>query len=54
MGPLARAEFAGLEGADLLAGVSSWVGTNIAYVTGSSRPIDGAIATLLGARRRVP
>ena len=48
LGPLARAEFAGLAGADLLAGVSSWVGTNIAYVTGSSRPIDGAIATLLG------
>jgi transglutaminase-like putative cysteine protease len=46
--PLARAEFAGLAGADLLAGVSSWVGTNIAYVTGSSRPIDGAVATLLG------
>jgi transglutaminase-like putative cysteine protease len=48
LGPLARAEFAGLAGADLLAGVSSWVGTNIAYVAGSSRPIDGAIATLLG------
>lgn len=48
IGPLARDEFAGLEGADLLAGVSSWVGTNIAYVTGSSRPIDGAVATLLG------
>ncbi len=48
LGPLARAEFAGLAGADLLAGVSSWVGTNIAYVTGSSRPIDGAVATLLG------
>jgi transglutaminase-like putative cysteine protease len=47
LGPLARAEFAGLAGADLLAGVSSWVGTNIAYVTGSSRPIDGAVATLL-------
>ena len=48
LGPLARAEFAGLEGAVLLAGVSSWVGTNIAYVSGSSRPIDGAVATLLG------
>jgi hypothetical protein len=48
LGPLARAEFAGLTGADLLAGVSSWVGTNIAYVAGSSRPIDGAVATLLG------
>jgi hypothetical protein len=45
--PLARAEFAGLHGADLLAGVSSWVGANIAYVPGSSRPIDGAVATLL-------
>jgi transglutaminase-like putative cysteine protease len=48
LGPLARAEFAGLDGADLLAGVSSWVGTNISYVPGSSRPIDGAVATLLG------
>ncbi len=47
LGPLARAEFGGLKGADLLAGVSSWVGTNIAYVAGSSRPIDGAVATLL-------
>ena len=48
LGPLARAEFGGLVGADLLAGVASWVGDNIAYVTGSSRPIDGAVATLLG------
>lgn len=48
LGPLARAEFRGLVGADLLAAVSSWVGVNIAYVTGSSRPTDGAVATLLG------
>ncbi len=48
LGPLARAEFGELKGADLLAGVSSWVAANIAYVTGSSRPIDGAVATLLG------
>lgn len=47
LGPLARAEFAGLEGAELLAGISSWVGANISYVPGSSRPIDGAVATLL-------
>jgi Transglutaminase-like superfamily len=47
LGPLGRAEFDGLAGADLLAGVSSWVGLNIAYVAGSSRPIDGAVATLL-------
>ncbi len=48
LGPHARAEFAGLKGADLLHGVSSWVGSNITYVAGSSRPIDGAVATLLG------
>jgi transglutaminase-like putative cysteine protease len=48
LGPLARAEFGGLAGADLVAGVSSWVGVNIDYVAGSSRPIDGAVATLLG------
>ena len=47
LGPLARAEFEGLAGADLLAAVSSWVGVNTAYVAGSSRPIDGAVATLL-------
>ena len=48
LGPLARAEFGGLVGADLLAAVSSWVGVNIDYVAGSSRPIDGAVETLLG------
>ncbi len=48
LGPLARSEFAGLTGVDLLAAISSWVGLNIAYVPGSSRPIDGAISTLLG------
>lgn len=47
MGPMARSMFAGLEGTDLLDGVSSWVGSNIYYVPGSSRPIDGAVATLL-------
>lgn len=43
----ARAEFAGLSGVDLLAGVSSWVGTRLAYVPGSSLPTDGAVRTLL-------
>lgn len=47
LAPTARAEFAGLTGADLLAAVSSWVGTRVAYVTGSSRPTDGAVGTLL-------
>lgn len=48
LGPFARAEFAGLEGRELLDAVTSWVGTNVAYVPGASRPIDGAVETLLG------
>jgi transglutaminase-like putative cysteine protease len=45
---VARAEFAGVSTpADLLAAVSSWVGTRLSYVPGSSRPIDGAVDTLL-------
>ena len=43
----ARAEFRELEGMALLEAVSSWVGQRVAYVPGSSRPIDGAVATLL-------
>lgn len=48
LGPFARAEFGGLGPHELLAAVTSWVGVNIAYVPGASRPIDGAVATLLG------
>jgi transglutaminase-like putative cysteine protease len=47
LGPLARAEFAGLYDHALLEAVSSWVGANISYVSGSSRPTDGAVNTLL-------
>ncbi len=47
LGPTARAQFAGLVGADLLAAVSSWVGTQLSYVPGSSGPTDGAVSTLL-------
>lgn len=47
LAPTARAEFCGLEGADLLAAVSSWVGTRLTYVPGSSLPTDGAVRTLL-------
>jgi len=43
----AHSEFRGLEGRDLLNAVSSWVGTRVFYVSGSSRPIDGAVSTLL-------
>ncbi|RIJ71265.1 transglutaminase family protein [Nakamurella silvestris] len=47
----ARTEFAGIDDpADLLAAVSSWVGTRLDYVPGSSDPIDGAIDTLLAGR----
>lgn len=45
---VAPAEFAGISGApDLLAAVSSWVGTQLTYVPGSSGPTDGAVHTLL-------
>ncbi len=48
LAPTAVAEFAGLDAdTELLAGVSSWVGTRLAYVSGSSRPTDGAVRTLL-------
>ena len=45
---VARSEFAGIStGPELLAAVSSWVGTRLRYVPGSSRPTDGAVETLL-------
>ncbi len=48
LSPIAQAEFAGItEPSDLLAAVSSWVGTRVAYVAGSSEPTDGAVDTLL-------
>jgi transglutaminase-like putative cysteine protease len=48
MAPTAAAEFHSIEGAaELLAAVSSWVGTRLAYVPGSSLPTDGATRTLL-------
>ena len=49
LSPTAAAEFAGIDpGADLLAAVSSWVGTQLSYVPGASGPTDGAVETLLG------
>jgi transglutaminase-like putative cysteine protease len=47
LGPTAWAEFSKLEGKALLDAVSSWVGTQLYYVSGSSRPTDGATQTLL-------
>lgn len=47
LGPTAWAEFGKLEGKELLDAVSSWVGTQLFYVSGSSRVTDGATQTLL-------
>jgi transglutaminase-like putative cysteine protease len=47
---IARSEFRGLVGRDLVDAVSSWVGTRVSYVSGSSRPTDGAVATLLAGQ----
>lgn len=48
LAPTAAAEFAGIDApTDLLEDVSSWVGTRLAYVSGSSLPTDGASRTLL-------
>ena len=47
LGPTAWAEFSTLDGKELLDAVSSWVGTQLFYVSGSSRHTDGATQTLL-------
>jgi transglutaminase-like putative cysteine protease len=45
---VAQAEFAGIvRPEELLPAISSWVGTQLSYVPGSSRPTDGAVETLL-------
>ena len=48
LAPIAQAEFAGITDArELLEGVSSWVGTRLSYVEGSSGPTDGSVETML-------
>ena len=48
---VAQAEFAGVgQPEELLPAISSWVGTRLSYVPGSSRPTDGAVETLLQGR----
>jgi transglutaminase-like putative cysteine protease len=47
-GGFAVSEFAGVQDGALLEAVSSWVGTRLDYVPGSSGPTDGATQTLLG------
>ncbi|MCW2526224.1 MAG: Transglutaminase [Pseudonocardiales bacterium] len=47
----AARQFRGIQAPeDILAAVSSWVGTQLEYVSGSSGPTDGAVDTLLAAR----
>ena len=45
--PTALGEFRGLFNRELLEAVSSWVGSELSYVPGSSAPTDGAVQTLL-------
>ncbi|GEP47862.1 transglutaminase domain-containing protein [Microbacterium saccharophilum] len=48
LAPTAAAEFsAAPDAASVLTSVAAWVGTQLAYVSGSSLPTDGAIRTLL-------
>ncbi len=47
-GGFAASEFGSVSGAELLGAVSSWVGTRLVYVPGSSGPADGATETLVG------
>lgn len=51
LAPTSTAEFAGIDDdSALLAAVSSWVGTHLAYISGSSLPTDGAVRTLLNRK----
>jgi hypothetical protein len=46
-----RRQFGGItDAADILGAVSSWVGRELAYESGSSLPTHGAVDTLLGGR----
>ena len=48
LAPMAQAEFAGISDyGELLAAVSSWVGSRLSYVPGSSGPTEGAVDTML-------
>jgi hypothetical protein len=51
LGAIARSEFAGsATDAGLLAAVSSWVGSRLSYLPGSSGPADGAVEALLAGQ----
>jgi transglutaminase-like putative cysteine protease len=44
---VAAAELGSLTGVSLVEAVGRWVGSNLTYVSGSSRPTDGAVVTYL-------
>ncbi len=51
LAPMAQAEFAGItDAAELLAAISSWVGSRLTYVAGSSGPTEGAVDAMLKRR----
>lgn len=47
LAPVAAAAFGGLTGKELLDSVVLWVNQQLSYVSGSSRPTDGAVHTYL-------
>lgn len=48
--PFAYAQFKGMTGKDLVLAVRQWVNQEFSYVSGSSRPTDGAVETYLQRR----
>jgi transglutaminase-like putative cysteine protease len=51
LAPIAQAEFAGITNPnELLAAISSWTGSRLEYVPGSSQPTEGAVDTMLKRR----
>jgi transglutaminase-like putative cysteine protease len=55
LGAMARSEFAGIASdAELLATISSWVGSRLGYLPGSGGPAEGAVNTLLAGHGACP
>lgn len=50
MAAVAHGQFYGLTGKELVDAVTGWVGRQLVYVSGSSRPTDGAVDTFLARR----
>lgn len=48
--PMAKSEFGGLRGQQLVSAIGTWVNGHLSYVPGSSSPTDGAVQTFLDRR----